>query len=124
LNTGKRQSNRPGGGARAASNRISCSGAIIAGILVGAAIGGAIGRNMDATDQRQVHSTLETTPDNRTVAWSNPNTGNEFQAVPTRTLQSSGQDCREYRILGEIDGRTETIVGTACCDAQGRWINQ
>ncbi|TVP82105.1 MAG: glycine zipper 2TM domain-containing protein [Thioalkalivibrio sp.] len=98
--------------------------AIIAGTLAGAAIGGSIGRNMDETDQRRVHSTLETTPDNRTVAWSNPNTGNQFETTPTRTFQSAGQDCREYRVLGEIDGRTETIVGTACRDAQGRWINQ
>ncbi len=79
---------------------------------------------MDATDQSRVYSTLETTPDNRTVAWSNPNTGTEFQATPTRTFQASGQDCREYRILGEIDGRAETTVGTACRDAQGRWSNQ
>ncbi len=98
--------------------------AIIAGTLAGAAIGGAIGRNMDATDQRQVYRTLETTPDHRTVAWNNPNTGNTYQTTPTRTFQAAGQDCREYKVHGEIDGRAETIVGTACRDSQGRWINQ
>ncbi|AHE99082.1 RT0821/Lpp0805 family surface protein [Thioalkalivibrio paradoxus] len=98
--------------------------AIIAGTLAGAMIGGAIGRSMDATDQRQVYHTLETVPDNRTVAWNNPNTGHQYQATPVRTYQSAGQDCREYRIHGEIDGRPETIVGTACRDAQGRWVNQ
>lgn len=97
--------------------------AIIAGTLAGAAIGGAIGRSMDATDRRQVYSTLETAPDNRSVAWVNPNTNNQFQATPVRTFQASGQDCREYRVQGQIDGRPETIVGTACRDAQGRWIN-
>lgn len=98
--------------------------AIIAGTLAGAMIGGAIGRSMDVTDQQQVHRTLETVPDNRTVAWQNPNTGNTFETTPVRTFQSSGADCREYRIEGYIDGRPETIVGTACRDAQGRWINQ
>jgi surface antigen len=98
--------------------------AIIAGTLAGAAIGGAIGRSMDVTDRQRVYNTLETVPDNRTVAWVNPNTNNQFQATPVRTFQASGQDCREYRVYGEIDGRPETIVGTACRDAQGRWINQ
>lgn len=98
--------------------------AIIAGTLAGAMIGGAIGRTMDVTDQRYVSNTLETVPDNRSVAWRNPNTGNTFETTPTRTFQSSGRDCREYRIQGEIDGRLETITGLACRDAQGRWINQ
>lgn len=98
--------------------------AIIAGTLAGAAIGGAVGRNMDETDRLRLQRTLETAPDNRTVAWNNPNTGVRYQATPTRTFQSSGQDCREYRIHGEIDGQPETIVGMACRDAQGRWVNQ
>jgi surface antigen len=100
------------------------SAAIIAGTLAGAAIGGAVGRSMDATDRMQVSRTLEIAPDNRTVAWVNPNTNNQLQATPVRTFQASGQDCREYRVQGEIDGRPETIVGTACRDAPGRWVNQ
>lgn len=98
--------------------------AVIAGTLAGAAIGGAVGRNMDANDHRHVQRTLETAPDSRAVAWSNPNTGAQYQATPTRTFQSAGQDCREYKIFGDISGQAETITGIACRDAQGRWVNQ
>lgn len=98
--------------------------AIIGGTIIGAAIGGAIGRSMDTTDRQRLFSTLESQPDNRTTAWRNPNTGYQYQATPVRTFQSTGRDCREYQMRAEIDGRWETINGTACRDAQGRWINQ
>ena len=98
--------------------------AIIAGTLGGAVIGGALGRNMDQTDRMQVSQTLETAPDYRPVAWTNPNTGYRYETTPIRTFQSAGQDCREYQVEAMMGGRPETIVGTACRDAHGRWINQ
>jgi surface antigen len=98
--------------------------AIIAGTLIGGAIGGAIGRNMDETDQLRLQSTLERTPDYQTSTWVNPNTGYQYQATPVKTYQQASYDCREYRMNAMIDGRNETIVGTACRDAQGRWVNQ
>jgi surface antigen len=98
--------------------------AIIAGTLGGAIIGGALGRNMDEVDRMQLSQTLETAPDHRTVAWTNPNTGYQYETTPLRTFQSAGQDCREYRVEAMMGGRPETIVGTACRDASGRWINQ
>ncbi|EHQ52855.1 17 kDa surface antigen [Ectothiorhodospira sp. PHS-1] len=98
--------------------------AIIAGTLAGAVVGGSVGRTMDEVDRMNVSRALETSPDNRPVAWRNPNTGHSFQATPTRTYQASGQDCREYTVIGNIDGSRETITGVACRDAQGRWINQ
>ena len=99
--------------------------AIIAGTLAGAMIGGAIGRSMDRTDQMMVSQTLETVPDRQTRTWQNPNTGTSFQATPTNTFQTAtGQDCREYRIQGDIDGRLETITGVACRRPDGTWVNQ
>lgn len=98
--------------------------AIIAGTLVGAAIGGAIGRSMDETDRLRLESTLERTPDYQTSTWRNPNTGTQYQATPIKTYQQSGLDCREYRMNAVIDGRNETVLGTACRDSRGNWINQ
>ncbi|MCG5515352.1 MULTISPECIES: RT0821/Lpp0805 family surface protein [unclassified Ectothiorhodospira] len=98
--------------------------AIIAGTLAGAAIGGSIGRTMDEVDRARLSSTLERQPDHRTTAWQNPNTGHTYRATPTDTYRSGGRDCREYTVIGHIDGSQERITGTACRDAQGRWINQ
>jgi surface antigen len=98
--------------------------AIIAGTLAGAMIGGAVGRSMDEQDRMQVSQTLETVPDNRTVAWTNPNTGQQFQTTPVNTFQSAGLDCRDYEVEAFIDGQREVIRGTACRDSQGRWVNQ
>lgn len=98
--------------------------AIIAGTLGGAMIGGTLGRNLDDADRMRVSQTLETAPDHRPVAWTNPNTGYQYETTPTRTFQSAGRDCREYRVEAMMDGRPETIVSTACRDSSGRWINQ
>lgn len=99
--------------------------AIIAGTLAGAAVGGSIGRTMDEVDRQRVQGALETARDHQTVGWVNPNTGTQWEATPIQTYRdSSGFDCREYTIRAEIDGRIENVVGTACRDAQGRWVNQ
>ncbi len=97
--------------------------AIIAGTLAGAAIGGSVGRSMDDVDRMRVSRTLETVPDRQSSTWRNPNTGHQYQATPTRTYRSSGQDCREYQVQATMDGYPETITGTACRDASGRWVN-
>ncbi|MFN4263839.1 MAG: RT0821/Lpp0805 family surface protein, partial [Thioalkalivibrionaceae bacterium] len=99
-------------------------GAISGGPFLGGGLGGAMGRSLDATDRQRLFSTLESQPDNRTTAWRNPNTGQQYQATPVNTFRSGGADCREYQMRAEIDGRWETVTGTACRDAQGRWINQ
>lgn len=99
--------------------------AIIAGTLAGAAVGGSIGRTMDEVDRQRVQRTLETARDNQPVAWVNPNSGTRWEATPTQTFRTAaGQDCREYTIQAVIDGRTENVVGTACRDPSGRWVNQ
>ncbi|WP_369699369.1 RT0821/Lpp0805 family surface protein [Thioalkalivibrio sp. ALJT] len=97
--------------------------AIIAGTLAGAAIGGSVGRSMDDVDRMRVSRTLETTPDHQASTWRNPNTGHEYRATPTRTYRSAGKDCREYQVQATIEGRPETITGTACRDESGRWVD-
>jgi len=95
--------------------------AIIAGTLIGASIGGAIGENMDASDRDHVSESLETVRTGVPSRWRNPDTGNDFTVVPTRTIETASGPCREYTIDATIDGRAETVNGTACRQPDGSW---
>ena len=98
--------------------------AIIGGTLLGAIIGGKIGADMDELDRRRAADTLESYPTGRTNTWHNPDTGAEYDFTPTRTYDASGQPCRDYEMEVYMDGRRETVTGTACRNARGEWINQ
>jgi surface antigen len=95
--------------------------AIIAGTLAGAAIGGAIGQSMDATDRMRVGQSLETVRTGVPSRWHNPDTGNSYTVVPTRTYETAGGPCREYTIDAVIGGRMEQVYGTACRQPDGSW---
>ncbi|MES9902524.1 MAG: RT0821/Lpp0805 family surface protein [Sedimenticola sp.] len=95
--------------------------AIIAGTLFGAYLGGEMGQQMDENDRYRTQRTLEGTPVNQTSAWHNPDTGNSYEVTPTRTFQSSTGPCREYTADAVIDGRAETVYGTACRQPDGSW---
>ncbi len=95
--------------------------AIIAGTLAGAAIGGAVGQNMDASDRHRTAQTLETVRTGVPSRWQNPDTGNEYTVVPTRTYETASGPCREYTIDARIGGRPETVYGTACRQPDGSW---
>lgn len=98
--------------------------AIITGTIAGAMIGGSIGRNMDENDQYRAQRTLESSPTGQTVKWNNPDTGIDYAVTPTNTYTaSSGSPCRDYSTDAWIDGRKETVVGTACRQPDGTWRN-
>ncbi|MES9870506.1 MAG: RT0821/Lpp0805 family surface protein [Sedimenticola sp.] len=96
--------------------------AIILGTIAGAYIGGSIGRSMDENDRYQANDAIETTPTNQTSSWRNPDSGNYYEVTPTRTYDSSTGPCRDYTTEAIIDGRRETVHGTACRDADGNWV--
>lgn len=95
--------------------------AIIAGTLAGAAIGGAIGNSMDEVDRMKTAQTLESVRTGVPAQWRNPDTGNQYTVVPTRTYDSAGAPCREYTIDAVIGGRPEKVYGTACRQPDGSW---
>ena len=95
--------------------------ATVVGTLLGASIGGAVGRSMDEQDRMKVAHSLETVRTGVSSQWRNPDTGNMYAVVPTRTYESAGTPCREYTVNGIIGGRKERIVGTACRQADGSW---
>lgn len=95
--------------------------ATVVGTLAGAAVGGSVGRSMDDTDRLKVAHSLESVRTGVPSQWRNPDTGNQYTVVPTRTYESAGLPCREFTVDGTIDGRNENIYHTACRQADGSW---
>ncbi|MBI1891482.1 MAG: glycine zipper 2TM domain-containing protein [Burkholderiales bacterium] len=95
--------------------------ATVVGTLFGAAVGGSVGRSMDEQDRLKVAHTLETVRTGVSTQWQNPDTGNAYSVVPTRTYETAGHPCREYTVNGTIGGRHEKIYGTACRQPDGSW---
>lgn len=96
------------------------------GTIAGGITGNWIGRQLDRVDRRKVgqaqHSALEYQPDNGSVAWSNPDTGNYGSFMPTSTVMTrSGQPCREFQQTITVGGQTKRAYGEACRDAGGQW---
>jgi surface antigen len=95
--------------------------ATIAGVLIGAGIGWYVGGKFDDADRVKTSEVLENNKDNDSGVWRNPNSGNRYSLTPTRTYQrTDGDYCREYNQVAEIEGKKETITGTAC-RINGRW---
>ncbi len=92
------------------------------GMLIGAVAGGAlgysVGRAMEEEDRRRAAYALE---QNRTMGWRNPDTGDEYRVEPYDTRYSNGRECRDFRMFTDIEGRTETVNGTACRRPDGQW---
>lgn len=100
--------------------------ATVIGTLLGASVGGAVGKSMDEQDRLKVAHSLETVRTGVPSTWRNPDSGNRYTVVPTRTYESAGTPCREYTVDGMVGGRKEKIIGTACRQADGSWrtVNQ
>jgi surface antigen len=95
--------------------------AIIAGTLIGASIGGSVGRYMDETDRLRAAQTLESVRTGVSSTWRNPDNGVQYQFTPTRTFETAQGPCREYTMEALIGGRREQVYGTACRQADGSW---
>ena len=95
--------------------------ATIGGAALGGFVGNRIGRKMDESDQRQAAQTLETGRDRDESSWRNPKTGNGYSVTPKRTYQGPNGPCRDFETTTEIDGRKETVQGTACRQPDGSW---
>jgi len=95
--------------------------AIVAGTIAGAVIGGRIGQKMDEADKLKAAQALESTPTGQAATWKNPDTGAQYTMTPTKTVESSTGPCRDFTVNSMIDGKPETVSGTACRQADGSW---
>lgn len=91
------------------------------GAFIGAILGGRIGKYMDRQDKLEMQQALETAPAGKVVAWRNPDSGNQYRVKPTRTYYNNNQPCREYTTTAIIGGKTQSVYGTACRQADGSW---
>ncbi len=95
--------------------------AIILGTMAGAAVGGSVGRSMAETDRLKTAHALENVRTGVPSSWRNPDSGNEYVVVPTRTFDAAAGPCRDYTIDAVVGGKTEKVFGTACRQNDGSW---
>lgn len=95
--------------------------AIILGSLAGAAVGGSVGQSMAEVDKRRTAHALETVRTGVPSSWRNPDSGNQYVVVPTRTFDSPSGPCREYSVDAVVAGRKDKVFGTACRQPDGSW---
>jgi surface antigen len=106
-----------GGGGRVA--------ATIAGAVVGGIVGNEIGRKLDARDRQLAreaeYDAWERGEPNRPVRWRNPDNGRYGEVIPEQRYRRGPQDCRDFVHKVYIDGRPQTMRGTACRNPDGTW---
>lgn len=93
------------------------------GAVAGSVIGGNVGQKMDDADHLETQRALERTRTNEARTWRNPDNGNRYTVTPTRTYETRGRQCRDYRTRAYIGDREEIIYGTACRQPDGSWVN-
>lgn len=96
------------------------------GTLIGAAVGGEIGRSMDAVDRRLMAQTTEhalnDARSNTTTSWRNPDTGHYGSVTPLNVTQPRREVyCREYQQTVTVGRQTQNAYGTACRQPDGSW---
>ncbi len=97
------------------------------GAVIGGIVGSEIGRSMDQQDrmlaQQAEYDALERGQSGVARQWRNPDNGRYGEVVPTRPYKRGNLDCRDYAHKIYIDGRPQTLKGTACRNPDGTWTN-
>jgi len=79
---------------------------------------------MDDTDRLKTAHSLETVRTGVPSRWKNPDSGNSYTVVPTKTVETATGPCREYTIDAIVAGELEKVYGMACRQADGSWKTQ
>lgn len=95
--------------------------AIVAGTVAGGLFGAHIGAKMDEADRLKAAQALESTPTGQASAWKNPDSGDSYRMTPTRTYEAGAEPCRDFTVDATVDGKPETVKGTACRQSDGSW---
>lgn len=95
------------------------------GAFVGGVVGSSIGRSLDEQDRRMAQraefDALERGRSGERVPWRNPESGRYGEVIPDMPYKRGDLDCRDYTHRIYIDGRPETLRGTACRNTDGTW---
>ena len=95
--------------------------AIVAGTFAGMLIGGHIGGKMDEADKLKAEKALEANQTGQRTSWTNPDSGNTYTVTPTKTYEASGAPCRDFTVDARVEGKPDTVKGTACRQSDGSW---
>lgn len=97
------------------------------GAVVGGIVGHEIGRSLDEADRRAAmeaeYRALEYGDPGARTPWRNPESGHHGYIVPDKPYMANNQHCRRFAHTIYIDGRPETMRGTACRQPDGTWRN-
>ena len=97
----------------------------LAGAIVGGIVGNEIGRKLDQRDRelaRQAeYDAWESGPAGRPVHWRNPDNGRYGEIVAEDYYERGGSRCRNFVHRVWIDGRPQSMRGTACRNPDGTW---
>lgn len=106
------------------------SGKVVAtalGAVVGGIVGSEIGRSLDEADRQRAseaeYRALEYGQPGVASPWKNPQSGHYGNVVPGRPYLRQGANCREYTHTIYVDGRPQTMRGSACRQPDGTWRN-
>jgi len=96
-----------------------------AGAVIGGLVGSEVGRGLDDVDQmkaQRAQTTAQSAPIGKTIAWSNPDTGNHGNVTPVREgVADSGEYCREFHHTIVVGDDAQKGYGTACRKPDGSW---
>jgi surface antigen len=84
---------------------------LLFGAVLGGAVGHTIGAEMDKQDQMRVAMALEA---NQAAQWRNANTGNTYTVQPGAARVQNNRECRDFRVMADVEGRAENVNGVAC----------
>ncbi len=95
------------------------------GAVVGGIVGSEIGKSLDDNDRRVAGeaelAALERGNSGVAQPWRNPDSGHYGMVVPGKPYKRAAQDCRDYTHTIYIDGKPQTMRGTACRNPDGTW---
>ena len=101
--------------------------ATVAGAVVGGIVGSEVGKSMDQQDrllaQQAELAALERGQSGVATPWRNPDNGRYGEVVPSKVYKREADYCRDYTHTIFIDGRPQTMRGTACRNGDGTWRN-
>lgn len=89
--------------------------------MAGALLGGVIGRSMDEVDQACIGQVLEQAVTRKRVVWAGA-TGARYEVTPIQSFEDRrGRPCRQFITDATINGRHQSVYGTACREPDGSW---
>lgn len=96
--------------------------ATVAGAFIGGVVGSEIGRSLDQQDQMLAQEAeFEALERGERRPWRNPNSGRYGEVMPGAYYRRGTSECRDYTHTIYIDGRPQTVRGTACRNPDGTW---